>query len=259
MCRYLHGSQRTVPLWGGLDGTDQVLEHPLGRPGGGFIDEVGTQALVEVVSLVHAERPSRSVLGHAAILGVKHRTQRRDGVVQPGLRGPDGRAKSVGQPVDGQVGIEVEDEDRPLRHGERPQATLQLVPVGEIGRAIRLARLVAQERDRALPAPAVARGRRAGIDHQPVQPGIEPLDVAQRRQVPPGVQHRFLDGVLGEIGIAQDQAGDRVQSIDAAGGERGEGLSVPTPCPCHQLCLHASQLPRRDLVAASSLYDATRL
>ncbi len=47
-----------MPLWGGLDGSDQVLEHPVGRPWCGFVHEVGTQALVEVLSFVHAVRPS---------------------------------------------------------------------------------------------------------------------------------------------------------------------------------------------------------
>ena len=36
-------------------------------------------------------------------------------------------------------------------------------------------------------------------DQDPVQPGIEPIRVAQRAQVPPGDDERFLDGVFREI------------------------------------------------------------
>jgi hypothetical protein len=89
-----------------------------------------------------------------------------------------------------------------------------------------------------------------GADDKPVQPGIEPLDVAQRRQVAPGSDQRFLGGVLGEIGVAQDEASGGIQSIDGAAGQHGKGLPVSASCPLDEFRLHAS-LPSEaaDLVA----------
>ena len=80
----------------------------------------------------------------------------------------------------------------------------------------------------------------AAVDDQAVQPGIEPLDVAQRRQVAPGADERFLGGILREFGVAKDEASDAVQPIDGATGKHGEGITVSASRSFDELRLHAS-------------------
>jgi len=91
----------------------------------------------------------------------------------------------------------------------------------------------------------------AGPDEEPVEPGIEPLDVAQRRQIAPGPDQRLLGGILREFGVAQDEASGRVQPIDGAARQDAEGLAVSASRPVDELRLHAS-LPSEatDLVAS---------
>jgi hypothetical protein len=101
-------------------------------------------------------------------------------------------------------------------------------------------RLVVQDDDLGSPPPAVASDIRAGADYQSVQPGIEPLDVAQRRQVAPGADECFLGGILREFGVAQDHSSDAVQPIDGVAGQDTEGLAVSTSCTVNELRLHAS-------------------
>ena len=64
------------------------------------------------------------------------------------------------------------------------------------------------------------------VVQDPVQPGIELLDVAELRQLPSAPDERVLDRILGEVGVAEDQASDRVQPIALAGRETFERLPV---------------------------------
>jgi hypothetical protein len=80
---------------------------------------------------------------------------------------------------------------------------------------------------------------RAGADEESVQPGIEPLDVAQGRQVAPRADNGFLGRILRKLRVAEEQASDPVQPIDGAGGQNGEGFAVSPSRPVHDFRLHA--------------------
>ena len=72
-----------------------------------------------------------------------------------------------------------------------------------------------------------------------MEPGVEPVGVAQRRQVPPGSDEGVLGRVLREVGVAKEESSDRVQPIDGAGREHAEGLTVSASRPIDELRLHA--------------------
>ena len=74
-----------------------------------------------------------------------------------------------------------------------------------------------------------------GADQQPVEPRIEPTDVAQGRKVAPAADKGLLGRVLRPVGIAQDQPSKCVQAIDDAGGENVEGLAFTLPRPFDEL------------------------
>ena len=63
-----------------------------------------------------------------------------------------------------------------------------------------------------------------------MEPGIEPVRVAQTRKVTPGSDVHLLDGVSREIGVPEDEAGDRAQLRDGAVDELGEGVMIAPTC-----------------------------
>jgi hypothetical protein len=56
-----------------------------------------------------------------------------------------------------------------------------------------------------------------------MEPGIEPIGVAQPRQIAPGSDQCLLDRVSRELGIPEDESGCRVQPRDGLVDELGEG------------------------------------
>ena len=53
----------------------------------------------------------------------------------------------------------------------------------------------------------------AGVDEQPVGPGLEPVRIPQRGQVPPRLEQRPLRRVLGQVRVAQDPARNRMELV----------------------------------------------
>src|SRR4029078_5795778 len=86
-----------------------------------------------------------------------------------------------------------------------------------------LARVAVMVRALAAMTPLTSRVVGAGVDEQPVQPGIEARPVAQSPEVAPGTHERVLDGVLSRVLVAQDPPGDRVETVVRPGRERVEG------------------------------------
>ena len=92
-------------------------------------------------------------------------------------------------------------------------------------------------------APEPARLIDAGAVQQPVEPGVEAVGAAQRGQVTPGSDERLLDGVLGLVGVAQDEPGGGVQPEDRGACQRGEGVMIAPSRSLHEFLLHHA--PRR--------------
>ena len=87
-------------------------------------------------------------------------------------------------------------------------------------------------------APEPARLIDAGAVQQTVEPGVEAVGAAQCGQVTPGPDERLLDGVLGLIGIAQDEPGGSVQPEDRGACQRGEGVMIAPSRSLHEFPLH---------------------
>ncbi len=95
------------------------------------------------------------------------------------------------------------------------------------------------------------RGVDAGTHGETMQPGVEPLGLAQRRQLAPGFEHRVLDGVSRELRVPDDEASGCVQPGQSGRGEHGEGVMIASPGPLHQLqLLHDRLTMRRGLMVA---------
>ena len=138
----------------------------------------------------------------------------------------------------GQVGVEGEDQNHLLPWRKSSESALELVAIGQPGCAVGFGRLGRQHGDGRTPPPTTAPGVRAGSDEQAVEPGVEPLDVAQRRQVGPGADQGVLGRIMREIGVVQDQPGDAVEAIDSASARtakasRSPRLALSTSSACN--------------------------
>ena len=90
-----------------------------------------------------------------------------------------------------------------------------------------------------------------GMHQETTEPGIEPVDLAQRWQVAPAAHERLLGGVLGAVRVSQDEPRDAVQVIDDAGREDLEGIVIAAARPLDQLAVHGpSRAVRAAVVAA---------
>src|SRR5215213_1789452 len=68
--------------------------------------------------------------------------------------------------------------------------------------------------------------RKAGIDGQPIQPRLESSRIPQVRQLSPRGDEGFLDGIAGELRVANDEPCRRAQPDDGRAREDGERVVV---------------------------------
>ena len=138
----------------------------------------------------------------------------------------------------------MKDDERPPLRLEAAEATFELVAVGQGRRGVvRAGGIDLGQFDVDPMAPEPARLIDAGAVQQAVEPGVETLGAAQGGQVTPGSDERLLDGVLGLVGIAQDEPGGGVQPEDRGACQRGEGVMIAPPRSLHEFLLHHA--PRR--------------
>ena len=67
------------------------------------------------------------------------------------------------------------------------------------------------------------------VGQDPMEPGLEAIGIAERSKLAPGDDEGRLNGVLGQVGVAQDPARDRHAPIADHAGEGVEGLLVASP------------------------------
>jgi len=120
------------------------------------------------------------------------------------------------------------------------KASLDLILDGVRGLDVWAARLVCRlERDFEPHAPTRAPGHvLAGVDQEPVEPGIEAVRIPQSAQVEPGVDQRVLDRILGSTIVANDEAGDGIEATDRRRRELREGVAIACSSPDDEVPIH---------------------
>ena len=108
------------------------------------------------------------------------------------------------------------DEDRAVFRAEPAERALELVPIGHaddasasIGCPMSITVVVIGSTT--LASDLIE----AGPNDETPDPGVEPVGIPKRRQVPPGSDEAVLDGVLRQVGIPQDQPRDGVEGARA--------------------------------------------
>ena len=119
------------------------------------------------------------------------------------------------------------------------EAVLELFAISDGGGQI-LGRLADRREHPDLGVPAALRPRLAvaGVDDEPVEPGVEARGVAQLWQIAPGAKQGLLRGVLGAMVVSKDAVGEAVATVDRGRGERREGVAIASARPFHEVDLH---------------------
>ena len=159
--------------------------------------------------------------------------------IEPGPR------RALGDPEDearlrgGQPDVKVQDQDRALLDGEPPKAAFDLIAIGEIGRPIADRRVGLVERVREDAPPTVSVCFPVTRPHEEtMEPPIPRSGIAQGADVSPGQDERFLDRILGAVGIPEDQRGDAVQATCRCLGQGGKGGVVSLTSPFDEVSIH---------------------
>ena len=131
--------------------------------------------------------------------------------------------------------------------GSADEGPLELVVIGKLPVVVSARRrLEAGAEDFSGATPVAPRQVATGIDQQPMQPGLEPIRLAQAAKVAPATHDGVLGGVLGGRSVAEDPVGDRKQAVVGRADDRFErGVIAPLRLP-DQICGHRS--PRRGAV-----------
>jgi succinyl-CoA synthetase beta subunit len=138
----------------------------------------------------------------------------------------------------------MKDDERPPFRLEAAESALELVAVDHDGVRVVLVGMVdrGQLHVEAV-SPQAAHLVDAGSIEQAGQPGIEAPDIAKRRKIPPRTDERLLDGVLGLVGVTEDEPGGGVEPEDRGSCKRGEGVMIAPSRSFHEFPLHVA--PRR--------------
>jgi MerR family transcriptional regulator, repressor of the yfmOP operon len=133
----------------------------------------------------------------------------------------------------------MKDDDGALFRVEMTDAALDLVSVG--GSRLRVRHRQGMDlRELDLDTPALGGPEliAAGVEEEPMQPGLEAIGIAQRREVPPASDERLLDGVLRAVGIPQDEPSRGVEPTDRGACQQRKGVMIASPCSFHEVSLH---------------------
>jgi hypothetical protein len=138
-----------------------------------------------------------------------------------------------------QVEIVVQDDQGSGFRFEPGEPALELIAVDRDGvGVVAVGRVDRSQVDVEAVAPQAARLIDTGADEQAVEPRVEAAGVTEGREVAPGSDERLLDGILGLIGVPEDEPRGSIQPEDRGGRKRGEGVMIASSRSLHDVVLH---------------------
>jgi hypothetical protein len=129
-------------------------------------------------------------------------------------------------------------EDRALFRREAAEAALELVAVREGARGVGHGRLDREHANVRIPRSGPPCLGVTGMHEGPVQPDLEPLRIAEPRQLTPGDHQRLLHGILGSAEVAEDPLRERNEPVAVRTGQHRERLPVPTTRLLNEVAIH---------------------
>ena len=108
----------------------------------------------------------------------------------------------------------VQHEDGAFVRLETPESAIELIAIGHAEQIVGGPRAVDRKRAQVCdPATLARRMADAHIGQDAVEPGAEPVRIAETRQVAPGDHQCVLQSVLGPVDIPEDPVRDRVEAV----------------------------------------------
>ena len=162
------------------------------------------------------------------------------GVVQSGTDRPRRNAERLGDLGGFESDVVAQDEDRALFRRESPEPTFEKVApghcLGGVGGHRFDGDIEWHQMDRGLSLRV--RELETDADQDPRRPGLEPIGLPQAWQFPPRDDERPLDGVVGEIDVAEDPSRDPEQTVPMRPDQDGEGVLVTALGQLHEVVIH---------------------
>jgi len=161
------------------------------------------------------------------------------GVMKSGADRAAGKAKRLGN-LRRFVSEEMaKDEDRPLIRLEPAERSIHDVAIDHACEDISLRVGVdLQDCQSRVPAAVPSSVLDAHVREHALDPEVEPVRIAEARQVTPGDHQRVLQGILGPVDVVKDPSCDREQAIDARAHQVHEGDLIATLRRHHELSIH---------------------
>jgi hypothetical protein len=151
----------------------------------------------------------------------------------------------------------MEDEDGALLRPKPPEAAIQLVAVVDGQKLVAGGPGVRVELDDIGREVPVASGLGvAGVDENPMEPRLEPIEVAKGGELAPHLDEGHLDRVLGEVGVAQDPVRDEDAAVANRTNQGAEGLLVTLTRSIDECPEHLLPPGRRRRLASSTSMSA---
>ena len=161
-------------------------------------------------------------------------------VVEAGTNRSRGNSEELGDLGRLVANVVAEDQDRPFVWCEPPEASIELVPIGDRKELVLGDRRIDGEHVQVVDPLAVpADVGHADIGEEAVDPGIEPVRIAEARQVTPGDHQRVLQGILGPVDISEDPVRDREQAAATKADQVDERRLVASLCRLDEIAIHA--------------------
>ena len=160
-------------------------------------------------------------------------------MVESGSDGAPGHAKHLGD-IGGLVSeVMTKHQDRALFRLQSTERAIHDVPIDDT-RELVARGVIGELKDLEPGVPATVSSRvvDAHVREHALEPEVEPVRIAEVRQVTPGDHQRVLQGILGPVDIMKDPAGDPEQAIEAGAHQVHEGDLVATLRRDHEVSIH---------------------
>lgn len=156
------------------------------------------------------------------------------------LDGARRHAQRLGCVVVRETKVVMKDENGPMLGTQPSESAIDLIPVGgAIGQDGGHDRLVVVGEPNTSGASLTARLSEHGPNQDAVDPGTEPIRVAQPAEIAPDDNKGLLDRVVGQVLVVQHQLGDVVEARDRRSGEDRERLAIPRLRALDKCSIHA--------------------
>jgi len=161
------------------------------------------------------------------------------GVMEAGTNRSRGESENFGDLARLVANVVAEHEDGALVGGQPAEAAVELVSICDAQQLVLSGGPFHRKHVKivdALPLPAGLCD--ADIREEPVDPGVEPVRIAEVRQVTPGDHQCVLQGILGPVDIPKDSMRDSEEPTAAKLDQVDERRLVASHCRLDEIAIH---------------------